>query len=92
MVEFTNGFLRSGLHRVTVPPGEQAGHERWSLLYGMRPESEVRMESVGGGLLPKDGSEKVGCTAKEWIAKKMVGMKNGGEAESIGGSRGEKRL
>ena len=85
IVEFTNGYLRSGLHRVIGPPGEQTGWERWSLAYGMRPESEVVMKAVEGGLILKDATEKEGYTAREWIVRKMVSMKSGIEAESIGG-------
>ena len=86
IVEFTNGYLRSGLHRVTGPPGEQAGWERWSIAYGMRPESEVLMKAVEGGLVPKYVMEREEYTSREWIVKKMVSMRSGIEAVSIGGT------
>ncbi|KAK0513435.1 hypothetical protein JMJ35_004421 [Cladonia borealis] len=41
MVKFTNGLLRSNLHRVVAPPGGQKGETRFSVVYFNRPEDEV---------------------------------------------------
>lgn len=49
MVKFSAGILRSNLHRVVTPPGEQARHTRYSLVYFSRPEHEVVMKRASGG-------------------------------------------
>lgn len=40
LVKFTGGILRSNLHRVVCPPGEQAKEVRYSLVYFSRPEHD----------------------------------------------------
>ncbi|KLO18717.1 Clavaminate synthase-like protein [Schizopora paradoxa] len=37
----SGGILRSNLHRVVTPPGEQAFFERWSLVFFLRPSIDV---------------------------------------------------
>ncbi len=37
----SGGILRSNLHRVVTPPGEQAFFERWSLVFFLRPGTDV---------------------------------------------------
>ena len=48
MVKFTAGVLRSNLHRVVSPPGEQEGETRMSLVYFARPEDEVMLRALEG--------------------------------------------
>ncbi|KAL2830787.1 hypothetical protein BDW59DRAFT_140839 [Aspergillus cavernicola] len=60
MVKFTNGLLRSNIHRVTSPPGEQADSTRYSLVYFSRPEDDVplcRLE--GSSRIPELGDNVV---------------------------------
>jgi isopenicillin N synthase-like dioxygenase len=45
MVKFTNGLLRSNIHRVSAPPGEQADYNRFSLVYFNRPEVRTSGET-----------------------------------------------
>ena len=49
MVKFTNGLLRSNLHRVVAPPGEQVVCMRYALVYFARPGDEVLLRRVEGG-------------------------------------------
>lgn len=48
MVKFTAGVLRSNIHRVVNPPGEQGGETRMSLVYFSRPEDEVVLKVLEG--------------------------------------------
>ncbi|KAJ9645768.1 hypothetical protein H2199_002808 [Coniosporium tulheliwenetii] len=48
MVKFTAGVLRSNIHRVVNPPGEQAESTRYSLVYFARPEDEVVLRALRG--------------------------------------------
>ncbi len=41
VVKFANGLLRSNIYGVISPPGEQAEHTRYSLVYFARPEDDV---------------------------------------------------
>jgi isopenicillin N synthase-like dioxygenase len=71
MVKFTNGLLRSNIHRVMSPPGEQAKETRYSLVYFARPEDEVVLKRLEGSdvIPPTAEGEEQGeeMSAKEWI-------------------------
>lgn len=51
MVKFTAGVLRSNIHRVVNPPGEQGDSTRMSLVYFARPEDEVILQTLEGSEL-----------------------------------------
>jgi len=42
----SGGLLRSNLHRVVPPPGQQFLHERWTVGYFMRPENDVTLNAL----------------------------------------------
>lgn len=71
MVKFTNGLLRSNIHRVVSPPGEQAKETRYSLVYFSRPEDEVVLKTLEGSVvipkLKEGDSEEEQMNSKEWI-------------------------
>jgi len=96
MVKFTAGVLRSNIHRVVNPPGEQASHTRMSLVYFARPEDEVKLKVLegsqvidakskelnGGGVL----QEEEDVTAKEWILRRAMGRRAGGDWKASEGT------
>lgn len=45
MAQFSGGVIRSNLHSVTAPPGEQALFDRYSAAYFLRPEDDVVMKT-----------------------------------------------
>ncbi|PWY73649.1 Clavaminate synthase-like protein [Aspergillus heteromorphus CBS 117.55] len=48
IVEFlSNGYLKSGVHRVISPPEDQASVDRLGLLYFVRPSDEMDLEVCG---------------------------------------------
>ena len=57
MVKFSGGILRSNLHRVVSPPGEQAKEVRRSLVYFSRPEHDVVLTRLRGGFVDELGDE-----------------------------------
>lgn len=70
MVKFTNGLLRSNIHRVVSPPGEQAKEIRYSLVYFARPEEDVVLKQLDGSdVIPplKKGAKEEAMSSKEWI-------------------------
>lgn len=82
MVKFTNGLLRSNIHRVVSPPGEQARETRYSLVYFSRPEDQVVLRKLeGGDVIPElgegvgEGVEE-GFSAKEWILLQAMRLRN----------------
>jgi isopenicillin N synthase-like dioxygenase len=90
MVSFSGGLIRSNLHRVVPPPGEQAKYTRYSSAYFMRPEDGVFMRAVkGGDVIPPENGEGEGkpYTAKEWVALKSDRSRGpmGQPMKSIGG-------
>ncbi|KAM3523157.1 hypothetical protein NHJ13051_005270 [Beauveria bassiana] len=67
---FTNGVLKSGLHRVVTAPGEQAKFDRMSVLLTGRPNWEVPMEPLKGTNIPtlnlEQAENKTVVSCKEW--------------------------
>jgi isopenicillin N synthase-like dioxygenase len=78
MVKFTNGLLRSNIHRVVSPPGEQAKETRYSLVYFARPEDEVVLKRLeGSDIIPelKDGGQHDQMSSKEWIKLQAMSLR-----------------
>lgn len=79
MVKFSAGILRSNLHRVVAPPGKQADTVRYSLVYFSRPEHEVKMQRVRGGLVDEvigDSEDQDSAeSTKEWLKRRHQGRK-----------------
>lgn len=85
LVKFSNGLLRSNVHRVVAPPGRQGAETRWSLVYFCRPGDGVVLKSLVGG----EGEDEEEVTAKEWVLRRALGRrKAGGWEESLGTERG----
>jgi isopenicillin N synthase-like dioxygenase len=80
MVKFSAGILRSNLHRVVTPPGAQAKHTRYSLVYFSRPEHDVVMKRLPGGLIDEQGvssevDKEPEVKTKDWILRRHLGRK-----------------
>lgn len=97
MVKFTAGVLRSNIHRVVSPPGEQAGSTRMSLVYFARPEDDVILKALEGSKLIDShigetvrfkGEEEI--TSKEWIKRRALGRRSGGDWANAGGTEGQR--
>ncbi|CCM03873.1 uncharacterized protein FIBRA_06024 [Fibroporia radiculosa] len=99
MTIFSGGILRSNLHRVVPPPGDQGQHERWSLVFFTRPENDVILEAltnespiVAEAFLraPDSSVFTTGQTAKEWFSRrvKLQRSKNRKGPETWRASRG----
>lgn len=74
LVKFSNGILRSNIHRVVAPPGEQGSVTRYSLVYFCRPKDDVILKSlVETEKKNEEGEEEV--TAKEWILRRALGRR-----------------
>jgi isopenicillin N synthase-like dioxygenase len=80
MVKFTNGLLRSNIHRVVSPPGAQANTTRYSLFYFSRPEEDVMMKRLeGSSMVPPlpDGVKEDEINSKDWIIRRALGNRVG---------------
>lgn len=83
MVTFTNGMLKSAKHRVVPSPGAQVDHDRYSIVYFVRPHNDVIMEpcekfkdlnddlKVAGKFEPEGGHV---LTAGEWMVQRAKQM------------------
>jgi isopenicillin N synthase-like dioxygenase len=82
LVKFSSGILRSNIHRVVAPPGQQGEVTRYSLVYFCRPEDDVLLKSlvVGG----EEEEEEV--TAKEWILRRALGRRKADEWDASKGT------
>jgi len=79
MAKFTNGLLRSNIHRVVSPPGAQGNYTRYSLVYFSRPENEVLMKRLkGSSKIPDlaEGEIDEEITAKDWIIRRALGHRH----------------
>lgn len=82
LVKFSGGRLRSNIHRVVPPPGEQARCERYSLVYFCRPRNEVLLRSLIEGEGEQEGE---GVTAEDWILRRALGRRRAdGWKDSVG--------
>ncbi|KAJ5563709.1 hypothetical protein N7535_008873 [Penicillium sp. DV-2018c] len=78
MVKFTNGLLRSNIHRVEAPPGLQAESTRYSLVYFARPEDSVLLRRLEGSeRIPAldDGQAEEVINSKDWIIRRALGRR-----------------
>lgn len=97
MVKFTAGILRSNMHRVVNPPGDQQNETRYSLVYFSRPEDEVTLKVLEGSKMidskrkqsPEvESGEEI--SAKEWILRRAMGRRAGGDWEKGQGTDRER--
>jgi len=91
MVQWSGGILRSNIHRVTTPPGQQAGCERYSVAYLLRPAAEASMQRLkGGDVIPQvaDGEQEEGMCAKDWEIKQRALIAAGNALPKSKGSVG----
>ncbi|EAA66061.1 hypothetical protein AN0188.2 [Aspergillus nidulans FGSC A4] len=78
MVKFTNGLLRSNIHRVVSPPGDQADTTRFSLVYFSRPEDDVPLRRLeGSSRIPNldEGVVEENINSKDWIIRRALGRR-----------------
>ena len=70
---FSNGVLKSGKHRVVLPPGAQAMYDRYSVLITARPKEDTPMRSFKSPMIP-EGEQLDGevLTAKQWGMQEVV--------------------
>ncbi|PCH08486.1 Oxoglutarate/iron-dependent dioxygenase [Penicillium occitanis (nom. inval.)] len=75
LVKFTNGLLRSNIHRVISSPGAQAESTRYSLVYFSRPEDDVLLKRLQGSpVIPPlpDGVVEEDVKSKDWIIRRAL--------------------
>ncbi|OSD01896.1 Clavaminate synthase-like protein [Trametes coccinea BRFM310] len=86
MTIFSGGLLKSNLHRVVPPPGEQAHYARWSLVYFTRPGDSVLLRALGehSSMIAKaveDAPEHLRKifespqTSQEWFTRRVKNMR-----------------
>jgi isopenicillin N synthase-like dioxygenase len=72
---WTNGYLKSSIHRVVVPPADQAEQDRLGLLYFLRPSSDLDLATVDSPLLRRLGLKEdngaKGIKAGEWVRTRV---------------------
>jgi len=76
---WTNGYLKSSVHRVVAPPPDQAHLDRLGLLYFLRPAHDLDLKVVDSpllkrlGLKEKDDDAKEGIKAGDWVKARVKG-------------------
>jgi isopenicillin N synthase-like dioxygenase len=78
---WTNGYLKSSIHRVVVPPEDQRHVDRYGLLYFARPTDSMNLKTIDSPLLRRlglkdDSSEEVeskepALEVGEWIRSRI---------------------
>ncbi|KAF2398036.1 Clavaminate synthase-like protein [Trichodelitschia bisporula] len=94
LVKFSAGVLRSNIHRVVSPPGEQAGVTRYSVVYFSRPGDEVVLRPLKESPVVRgrvgDGEEEEEVSSKEWVLRRALGRRGVGRWEDSKGTEGER--
>ncbi|KAM0749232.1 Clavaminate synthase-like protein [Meredithblackwellia eburnea MCA 4105] len=96
---YTGGLLHSNVHRVVPPPGEQAKHTRWSLVFFLRPSWEEELYPLShlspqiaeaAQRHPTISKIERGSTAGEWFFRRVAGQRTANRKgpESWKASRG----
>lgn len=75
---WTNGYLKSSIHRVVTPPDDQAHIDRLGLLYFLRPAYDLELKTVDSPLLKRLGlkpekDEAAGLKAGDWVRARVAG-------------------
>ncbi|KAJ5162109.1 hypothetical protein N7492_007501 [Penicillium capsulatum] len=90
----TNGFLKSSIHRVVLPPPDQRDVDRLGVLYFVRPEDNLELRPVGSEVLRRLGYDQtsnnsaLGITAGDWVRARVakgVARSKIGDQPIIGG-------
>jgi len=79
---FSGGTLHSNMHRIVPPPGEQASHVRWSIVFFTRPADDVPLhalaqesEFINAVLAAKSPDERAkycpNTTSREWFERRV---------------------
>ncbi|KAK6444905.1 hypothetical protein FP744_10001153 [Trichoderma asperellum] len=75
---WTNGFLKSSIHRVVAPPPDQRDLERLGVLCFVGPEDSTELEPITSNVLQRLGYTNVtdtiaaGITAGEWVKARVA--------------------
>lgn len=76
---WTNGYLKSSIHKVVAPPDDQAHLDRLGLLYFLRPAHELNLRPVDSPLLERLGLKSAGdeaaadIKAGDWVKARVKG-------------------
>lgn len=75
---WSNGYLKSSVHRVVAPPADQAHLDRLGVLFFLRPEAGLDLKPIESPLLKRLGvNEKDestdGIKAGEWVRARVQG-------------------
>lgn len=73
---WTNGFLKSSVHRVVAPPADQAHIDRLGVMYFVRPGDHLDLRTVDSPLLRREGFFTEGeqpkeITAGDWVRARV---------------------
>ncbi|KAK1246279.1 hypothetical protein MKX08_000081 [Trichoderma sp. CBMAI-0020] len=75
---WTNGFLKSSIHRVVAPPPDQREVDRLGVLYFLRPEDSTELKPITSTVLQRLGysnnidTSAAGITAGEWVKARVA--------------------
>ncbi len=75
---WSDGYLKSSVHRVVTPPEDQAHLDRLGLLYFVRPAHDLELKTLDSPLLKRmglkaDRDEATGVKAGDWVKARVKG-------------------
>lgn len=75
---WTNGYLKSSVHRVVAPPDDQAHLDRLGLLYFLRPAHDLDLRTVDSPVLERLGLKDAEASAAnikagDWVRARVKG-------------------
>jgi isopenicillin N synthase-like dioxygenase len=73
MVKFSDGLIKSNIHRVITMPWLTEAVDRYSVVYFARPENDVQMKSLMNNGKEEQCEDHV-FTAQEWIARRVKNL------------------
>jgi isopenicillin N synthase-like dioxygenase len=77
LVQWSGGLLRSNMHRVVNPPGQQSRSDRYSFAYVLKPDNEAPMRRLVGAGVERTQDTNDQCTYDDWLAVKGAASREG---------------
>ncbi|KHN96357.1 Oxoglutarate/iron-dependent oxygenase [Metarhizium album ARSEF 1941] len=91
ILEFlSNGYMKSGIHRVVAPPADQACVDRLGVLYFVRPSDDLPLKTLDSPFLRSVGHGKktgesgdLDISASEWVRSRVKKNWKGAVTEGV---------
>lgn len=84
---WTNGYLKSSVHRVVAPPPDQAHLDRLGVMYFVRPTNDLTLKNLDSPVLKRSGlrgdDKAEDVKAGDWVKARVKGNSDPAKKEGL---------